>query len=114
MLARCGQSALYLVPEPYQLLRLTSKRGPEYPLYFRAVWPFGLHGGTFRRCEEWARLGLCFGCGSGGGGAGAAFGSGLGRLAQRAEVSAPPGRGLGLGRGCSGAGLGAGFGALPF
>ena len=57
MLARCGQSALYLAPEPYKLFRLPSKRGPEHPLYFRAVWPFGLHGGTFRRREEWACLG---------------------------------------------------------
>ena len=44
--------------EPYKLLRLSSKRGPEHPLYFRAVWPFGVHGGTFRRREEWAHLGL--------------------------------------------------------
>ena len=60
MLARYGQSALYLSPEPYKLLRLPSKLGPEHPLYFRAVWPFGVHGGTFRWREEGAHLGLSF------------------------------------------------------
>ena len=58
MLAWCGQSALYLAPEPYKLLWLSSKRGSEYSLYFRAVWPFGVHGGTFCWREKWARWGL--------------------------------------------------------
>ena len=104
MLARCDQFALYPAPEPYKLLRLSSKRGSEYSLYFCAVWPFGVHGGTFRWREKWAAGAFGFGCGFGRGGAGAVLGSGLGRLAWRAEASAPPGRGLGLSRGCSGAG----------
>ena len=57
MLAWCGQSALYLAPEQYKMLLSSSKRGSKYPLYFRAVWPFGVHGGTFRWREEWARWG---------------------------------------------------------
>ena len=58
MLARCGQSALYLAPEPYELFRLPFKRGSVYSLYFCAVWPFGVHGGTFRPCEKRACWGL--------------------------------------------------------
>ena len=58
MLARCGQSALYLAREPYELFRLSSKRGSVHSLYFCAVWPFGVHGGTFRQREKWARRSL--------------------------------------------------------
>ena len=41
-----------------KLFRLSSKRGSVYSLYFCAVWPFGVHGGTFRRCEKRACWGL--------------------------------------------------------
>ena len=52
MLARCGQSALYLAPEAYKLFWLSSKRGSVYSLYFCAVLLFEVHGGTFSRCEK--------------------------------------------------------------
>ena len=60
MLAWRGQSDLYLAPEPYKLLWLSFERGSDYPLYFCAVWPFGVHGVMFRHREGRAHLGLWF------------------------------------------------------
>ena len=44
--------------EPYELLWLSFERGPEYPLYFCVIWPFGMHGVTLRHRQEWGCLGL--------------------------------------------------------
>ena len=54
MFAWRGQSALYLAPEPYELLLLSSERGSKYPwwllhrLAISDAFPWGAGHGTLR------------------------------------------------------------------
>ena len=107
-----GKSALYLAPEPYELLCLSFERSSEYPLYFCAVWPFGMHGVTFRHREEWASLGLWLRQWFGRRRHWGRFRRPLGSFGPVGRDACPLRRRPPSGRACSGAALGAGFGAL--
>ena len=89
MLAWRDQSALYLAPEPYELLWLSSEGCFKYPC---TSAPSGhsvcmaLRSATVKDGHAW---GFEFGSGSGGGGTGAPFRAGLGRWDARTLRTRP-------------------------